>query len=97
MTTATETRKAGPGLYCWQQMNRTYGGKPIHKGQVIALRGLPLDEKLKSLGYFEKVKKDTPLDQCLRCGAEFIGPEYLARHEEACPEAEIEIPGLEVN
>lgn len=95
--TETKTRRATPVLWAWQRENRTYGGRPIHKGQAIELRGLPLDEKLKSLGYFEKVAKGAELSQCLRCGGQFVGSEYLQRHQDDCPEMEIDLSDLKVD
>lgn len=104
MTPATDTETKKPTrpqgkLFVWSRGgSRRYAGTPVSIGQVVELAGVQNDAKLVDLGYLKPVGKGEKLEQCLRCGAWFLTEEHLHAHaDDDCPEAEVDLPGLQVD
>jgi hypothetical protein len=101
MTTATKPKSGQPQgkLYVWSRggSSRVYAGTRVSMGQVIELAGVQNDAKLIDLGYLKPVKRGTKVEQCMRCGAWFLDAMHLDDHCEECEDAEVSLPGLEVD
>lgn len=90
---ATATKPKTRKRYFWTKDSRRYNGKPISKGQIVEPAGVQNDELLFSLNYFKPVGRDVEECRCVRCGAVFVGENYLANHQQMeCPEVEVELP-----
>jgi hypothetical protein len=57
-----------------------YGDRQLVPGEVAELLGLPNDEKLLRLGYFERVRAKAKAVQCNQCGREFLELGTLQAH-----------------
>ena len=58
----------------------TYAGNDLDRGQLMDLKGMPLDEKLERLGYVAKVDEHARPAQCGVCGAWFLSERFRDLH-----------------
>jgi hypothetical protein len=57
-----------------------YGQLRVEPGMVFTLQGFANDQRLLDIGYLQPVEDATPLIECPRCGAQFVGAIMLQRH-----------------
>lgn len=75
-------KSAAPARY-WARRPLTYLGVELDRGQVLALKGGPNDERLVRLGYVAELDPHAELVTCADCGAEFVGISERTGHGEA--------------
>ena len=71
---------ATAGTLVLSKLDMMYDGSPRAQGEVFAMTGARLDEKLLSLNYCWKWNPENPIFSCVHCERRFSSQDTLARH-----------------